>query len=349
MTSSPSLRPRSRPRSRFALALACTLAAQAAFAADRLVLRGDITATRDTVTIGDLVENAPSAIAGTALFRAPALGQSGTIQAKRIQTAVDELGFGTLETGGRLQVTITRATRHIGPAEIEAAIRKRLVSEFGADPTAIGIAFDGNAPELLVSPEITGAIAASDVTLDRRSRRLSANVWIGPSASERRAQMRVTGSAVDLVDVAVAVRPLERGQTLVAADLTIERRPRDLVPTDAVQDGSTLEGRVARRQLGIGALLRPADLVRPELVARGEVVTVIYATPGISLSMRAKANEAGTMGDTIGVVNPQSKKVLQAVIVGPGRVSVNATSPGRLAAAASTSSAGRPAGAASVP
>jgi flagella basal body P-ring formation protein FlgA len=51
------------------------------------------------------------------------------------------------------------------------------------------------------------------------------------------------------------------------------------------------------------------------------------------LTMRAKASDGGARGDTISITNPQSKKALQAVIVGPGRVSVNAAPTGRLAVA----------------
>jgi flagella basal body P-ring formation protein FlgA len=49
--------------------------------------------------------------------------------------------------------------------------------------------------------------------------------------------------------------------------------------------------------------------------------------------MRAKATDAGALGDTISITNLQSKKTLQAVIVGPGRVTVNTAPTGRLAVA----------------
>ncbi len=60
------------------------------------------------------------------------------------------------------------------------------------------------------------------------------------------------------------------------------------------------------------------------MVARGEIVTVVYEIPGMTLTLRGRATEAGAQGDTIGVVNPQSKKTLQATIVAPGKVAVSA-------------------------
>ncbi|WP_375459920.1 flagellar basal body P-ring formation chaperone FlgA [uncultured Enterovirga sp.] len=325
--------PQRRPALAAGLAIFAMVAATSASAADRPSLRGDVTVVGDLLTLGDLVAHAPAALAGTALFRAPSLGQSGTIQAQRVLGAAETLGLGPIDTAGRTQVTVTRAARHVGASEIEAAIRKRLAGQFGMDPSATGISFDGAGPTLVVAPTVTGEVTATDVTLDRRSRRVQATIWIGPSAGERQAQIRVTGSAVDLVEVAVAGRALARGETVRSTDVVLERRARDLVPADAILDGTPLEGRVARRAVGVGALMRPADLIRPELVARGDVVTVTYETPGVSLTMRAKVSEGGALGDTVGITNPQSKKVLQAVVIGPGRVSVSTAPTGRLAAA----------------
>jgi flagella basal body P-ring formation protein FlgA len=77
--------------------------------------------------------------------------------------------------------------------------------------------------------------------------------------------------------------------------------------------------------------LRQSDLQKPEMVARNENVTITYEVPGIILTMRGQALEAGTQGDLISVLNVQSKKPIHATIIGPGRVSVAATTP-RLAA-----------------
>jgi flagella basal body P-ring formation protein FlgA len=117
------------------------------------------------------------------------------------------------------------------------------------------------------------------------------------------------------------------------SDVSVERRPREMVPPDALFDGAALAGRVARRAFAAGSLVRNGDLARPEMVTRGDVVTVVYEAPGMMLTMRAKAAEAGALGDTVSITNPQSKKALQAVVIGPGKVSVSVAPPGRLAAA----------------
>jgi flagella basal body P-ring formation protein FlgA len=312
------------------LAAACS----PVLAGDVPAVRGDVMVQRDALTLGDLVDGVPAALAGTALFRAPALGQSGTIQVRRIVEAAAGLGMSGLETGGRLQVMVTRAARHVGPGEVEAVLKRLLEREAGLDPRFTGIRFEGTSPALTLPPDETGPLVGGDLVYDRRTRRVLGTVWIGSSATERRASMRVAGVALDLVEVGVLSRSIERGEAIRATDVTVERRPREAVAPDAVLDLGPVEGRVARRALAAGGLVRNGDLIRPTLVDKGEVVTVVYEAPGMALSLRATAAEAGALGDVIGVVNPSSKKAIQAKVIGPGRVAVSPGQTQRVVASA---------------
>ena len=44
----------------------------------------------------------------------------------------------------------------------------------------------------------------------------------------------------------------------------------------------------------------------------------------ITLTLRGQAQDSGALGDTINVLNAESKRVVQAVVTGPDRVSVGA-------------------------
>ena len=310
-----------------------------AMAEGSLRLRGDVTARGDVLTLSDLVENAPEAMAARPLFRAPALGATGTIQARRISDAASALGLAAVETGGRTQIAVQRAARRVGPGEIEAALKRGLETGFALDPRAIAIRLDGEAPGLLAPADLAGQATALDLAYDPRSRRVSGLVTLG----DRQASMRVSGYVVETTEVAVLVRALNRGEAVKEGDLALERRPREGLAADAQAGAAAALGEVALRPLPAGSVLRASDTAQPEIVARGESVTIVYETAGLSLAMRGLANDAGRMGATVNVVNVASKKVLQATVVGPGRVSVGpaptpAPSPGpqRQASAATT-------------
>jgi flagella basal body P-ring formation protein FlgA len=229
-------------------------------------------------------------------------------------------------------VVVTRAARRIGAPDLEAAVKRVLEAQHGLDGRAVSIHFDGPAPALIVAPDVQDQLTADEVTYDRRSRRVSALVSVGPSAKERKASIRINGFAVEHMEVAVLTRALVRGETGKAGDFVVERRAKESVPADAAPEAQALAGQVARRSLQVGSVVRSGDLARPEIVARGDVVTIVYEVPGMTLSLRGRASDSGALGDTIAVVNPQSKKTLQAQVVAPGKVSVSAPMPGRIAA-----------------
>ncbi len=294
------------------------LAIPAMARAEGLRLRGDVTARGDVLTLADLIEGAPTALATRPLFRSPALGATGTIQSRRILEAVEALGLTGIETGGRLQIAVQRAARRIGPPEIEAALKTGLETGYGLDPRNVAIRFDGDGPTLLASVDLQGQAAAVDLTYDPRSRRVAGLVSLG----ERQASLRVSGVVLEMREVAVLTRALDRGEAVKAGDLVTNRRPREAVPADALASAGTIAGEVAQHALAAGTVLRTGDTAPPELVARGESVTIVYETPSISLAMRGLANQSGRLGAVVNVVNTASQKVLQATVIGQGRVSV---------------------------
>ena len=65
--------------------------------------------------------------------------------------------------------------------------------------------------------------------------------------------------------------------------------------------------------------------MKPAIIQRNDTVTIVYEAPGFTLTLRGQAQEAGALGDTISVLNVESKRVVQGVVSGPGRVTVNTT------------------------
>jgi flagella basal body P-ring formation protein FlgA len=190
-------------------------------------------------------------------------------------------------------------------------------------PAAVSVALEGT-PLLVVHPDLSGPVAAEEVSYDRRTRRLTAVIAAGRLQGERAASLRVTGTVIETVDVAVLTRALARGETVQPSDVAVERRTKGAVPSDPETNGSQLAGRVARRPLVAGSVVRSGDLGRPEVIARGEAILLVYEVPGLNLSVRGRANEGGALGDTISVTNPQSKRTVQATVTGPGKAAASA-------------------------
>lgn len=308
--------------SAFAVALVVAGIGTAAAQSDRPVLRASVSVQGDLVRIGDLVENA-GPVANVAVFRAPDLGTSGAVSTDRIVDAIRPYQLIDIDTRGLTEVTVARASRGIALDEISDRIADALSRQYKlGDPRHIGLSFDRPLRTLQVEANATGDLQVLALNYDARSNRFDITLDLPSSAILHRQPPRFTGTAIETVDVITVDHPVERGEVLQASDLTTLRRPK-------AQGGGIIEpaaaiGFAARHALRPGQPLAAADLMKPEIVSRNETVTLIYQAPGITLTLRGQAQDAGALGDTIGVLNVQTKRVVQGVISGPGRVTIAA-------------------------
>jgi len=148
-----------------------------------------------------------------------------------------------------------------------------------------------------------------------------------PTSTARRLALRVTGTLVETGEAVVPLRAIAAGEVLKASDVMIERRPK----TDVVAIEDVI-GFAAKRALKAGQVIRTGDVIKPEMVGRNETVTIVFEAPGMLLSIRGTALEAGAQGDIINVLNVQSKRTIQATVSGKGRVAVTAATPRVVAA-----------------
>jgi flagella basal body P-ring formation protein FlgA len=271
------------------------------------------------VRIGDLVENA-GAVAEVAIFRAPDLGQTGSVPAARVLDAVRSHHIISLDTRGLDEVLVTRASRAINAKEIEARILRALAGQSGlADSKDLGASFDNEVRTLHIEPSAELSIAR--LSYDQRARRFDV-LFDLPTSSARRPALRVTGTLVETGEAVVPLRAIAAGEVLKASDVMIERRPK----TDVIAIEDVL-GFAAKRALKAGQVIRAGDVIKPELVGRNETVTISFEVPGMTLSIRGTALEAGALGDVVNVVNIQSKRTIQATVSGRGRVTVTSATP----------------------
>ncbi|HXD44781.1 MAG TPA: flagellar basal body P-ring formation chaperone FlgA [Pseudolabrys sp.] len=319
---------------RFAFAIAALIALGASAAAETTpphpVLKAEATVTGDLVRVGDLVENA-GIIAGEPIFRAPDLGMTGTVPAAAVAEAVRAHALIGLDTAGLSEVKVTRAARMIPAKAVEEELARALSEQYQLGPAKdITINFDRALRAMYVSPAAIGEPRVSRLYYDARGGRFDADIDL-PTGTSSHGTLRLGGRAQATAEVVVLAHAIDRGTVLRDADIEIERRPRAEVGRESITDRDRVVGLAARDSLQAGRIVRTTDLMRPEIVQRNEMVTLVYEMPGIMLTVRGKATEGGAQGDVISIVNEQTKRVLQGVVVAPGRVAVSTGTP-RLAA-----------------
>jgi len=293
-------------------------------------LKPHVTVAGDIVRIGDLVENAGVA-ANTPVFRAPDLGQTGAVPVRTVLDAVRPYGLVAVEVRGLTEVAVTRASRTIASDDIEARIVRALVARHNLGKAEnLKIMFDRDVRPIQLETNISPDLSLARLNYDASSRRFDIAFDL---ASGTQGSWRYTGTAVETMEAAVPTRALARGDVIKASDFVVERRPRSEFASEPPAQPAEIAGYAARRAVRAGQPLRSADLMKAEIVQRNDTVTLHYAVPGIVLSMRGKALESGAEGDTVSVLNIQSKRAIQGVVTAPGHVTVMAPpAPARVAA-----------------
>ena len=285
-------------------------------------LRANVTVAGDIVRIGDLVENA-GPVADVPIFRAPDLGTKGAVATERVVEAIRPHQLIGIDTRGLSEVIVTRASRAITPQEISARVAGALEGQYGFGAARnILVEFDRELRVINVEPNVTGELQVLAIAYNPRTTRFDMTFDLPGSAALRGQATRFTGTAIETIDALTVDHPVERGEIVKASDLVVTRRPKAEGP--AITDARAAAGQAARHQLRPGQPLHETDLMKPAVVQRNDTVTLIYEAPGVMLTLRGQAQDAGAIGDTISVLNMQSKRVVQGVVTGPGRVTVAA-------------------------
>ena len=291
-------------------------------------LKSQATVSSDIVRIGDLVENAGT-VANAPIFRAPDLGQSGAVPVQAVLDAVRPHGLVSVDARGLIEIAVTHASRTISADVIEQRIVAALSSRYAiGKPEALKVSFD----QAVRAVELS-LVSAVEPTLARMSyEKAGGRFDVTFELAGQRAQWRYTGTAIETVEAAVTTRPLVRGDLVKQSDISIERRPKSEFSAEPPASRADVIGRAARSNVRAGQGLRSSDLMKPEIVKKNEMVLLHYEVPGIVLTMRGQALESGTEGDLVNVLNIQSKRTIQGVVTGPGRITIPSPASTRLAA-----------------
>jgi flagella basal body P-ring formation protein FlgA len=122
------------------------------------------------------------------------------------------------------------------------------------------------------------------------------------------------------VQVLAYMHSLNAGDIVHAEDLTWSKEA--VADSDAPRDADAVIGMAARRPLREGAAVSLRDVSAPQVIRKDDMVAVVFALGGVNLTLQAKAMEGATAGQVLNVINPVSKKIIQAVATGPGQAIV---------------------------
>lgn len=288
-------------------------------------LRANVTVTSDVVRVGDLIDNAGSA-ALIPVYRSPDLGTTGALPVAQVLGVLRAKQVIGVMTGDIREVQVTRLARTLANKDLENAVASALERRFGlGDAANITVTFDRGVSDMRLDASNTGALLPVATRYDARGGRFDIAFEISNDNNPTPTKLRLTGTAIETVEVAVLTRDIDRADMLKSSDISLERRPKAEVTGEPASRDRSI-GMQLRRPMRAGTPIRVADIVKPDFVQRDQAVTIIYQVPGLYLTTRGKAVESGAEGDTVSVLNLQSKRTLTGVVTGRGQITVQGAS-----------------------
>ncbi|HXA39221.1 MAG TPA: flagellar basal body P-ring formation chaperone FlgA [Phenylobacterium sp.] len=233
----------------------------------------------------------------------------------------------------RVILTLVAALALAGPAFAGRAVSLRPDAASGDSVVTLGDLFDGaGAAARVTVAERTGQTVVLDAAAVQAAARRAGLDWDNPdglrkivvraglSAGSAAAPAAGAGAAHGNVQVLTYTRSLNAGEIVQPTDLTWVKVA--AAPADSPTEAEAVIGQAAKRPLRAGAVVLARDVGAAIVIKPGDTVTVTYEADGISLSLEGKAMGGAGVGESLVVLNTQSKKTVQAMVTGPGQAVV---------------------------
>ncbi len=303
------------------IAIAALTITLAAAAADAAQTRDVVTVKGDFVRLGDLFEGIGEK-ASVAIAHAPAPGGRAVYSATRLTSFAYSHGIAWRPVSRFDRVVIKRASQIISREEIHAALRSEL--EKRGIATGSEIEFTNRRTSVHLPLGVPATLAVQNLNYERRTGRFTATVT-APANHPSAASLVVTGRVYKVIEVPVLNRRVPKGETITMDDIDWITLPATKVRRNIIVDENRLLGKTPRRGLRAGQPIRNGDVRAPIVVAKGSLVTMILKTRSMVLTSKGRAIENGAIGDTVKIMNTQSKTVIEAVVAGANWVTVSST------------------------
>lgn len=272
----------------------------------------------DTIKLGDIFEGLETN-ADKVLGASPQPGNDMVLNATTLMRIAVALDLPWRPSSNADQVVLKRPATVIERPMIEEVVRNELLAQ--DLPGKYQLLFAATPEKIILPPEETQSIEVISFNANPETKRFEA-VLAAPSKEKPIQQINVSGTLQRMVNVPVLREVLQNGSMISDGDLEYVDMREEAVNHDVILKAEEMIGMTPRRQVLAGKAIKKTDLMSPQVVARGELVTMVFADKGLSLTAQGKAMQNGAKGDVIRVVNASSSKTIEAIVTGDKEVTV---------------------------
>lgn len=292
--------------------LSTTRAALAANLKDISIVHGNM------LTLGDLFDGLTQN-ADYVLGPAPQPGQDMVINARTLYRVAVALDLDWRPTSTGEQVVVRRAATIIPSDIVKETVRETIAAQ-GVDGN-FKVSFYNAMDDIVLPFGSAENVDFSSFTFDPSRDSFNA-VLVAPSKENPLTKLPISGKIERMVEVPVLRTALRNGEIIGETDIGWVEIPSSKMQNDLVIKADMLVGMTPRRTIMSSKPITEAELARPLLVQRGEVVTIRYQDGPMSLTAEGKALQNGAKGDRIRLSNTYSNRTIEAYVTNLNEVVV---------------------------
>ena len=273
---------------------------------------------REALMLSDLFAGLPPA-KDARVGDAPLPGQNMVFRLKTLQklASIHDLDWTPPHT--RIRVFVQRDGRMVPLQLVREAIIEKLQQDHVADN--LDVELTNRRLALMIPADMPPEVSVDALDYNSQNRRFVAAISV-PVGNGKVIRTKAKGEVYPVIDVPVLGRHAAPGETIRASDIVWTKMRARRTNYNTVTSADQLIGMSARRPISAGHIIRRTDVKPIKLIHKGDLVTMIFQTSFMTLTLRGQALESGARKDTIRVKNLSSGKTVFGSITQSGIVSV---------------------------
>jgi flagella basal body P-ring formation protein FlgA len=284
-----------------------------------LTLRDRIMVDDDVVRLGDLFEE-PLSDGDIAVAQAPKAGQTLTLEARFLQQVARAYRLNWKPVSKHQKIVVGRMSQRVTALMVRDAIAAAVQERIGSSAD-LDVALDGGDLEFDLPTDVENSVAVSAINFDPNSNRFAA-ILVAPADGPPIIQRNVFGTVYEMAQIPVPKRLISAGATISADDLEWQPVHLRRLSGNSLTDADQLIGRVAKRPLKAGQIVRQSDVEVSPVIRRNDLIRLVVKSGQMTLSVQGKALQDAALGQTIRVINVNSNRQLSGTVVDAGTVAV---------------------------
>lgn len=164
----------------------------------------------------------------------------------------------------------------------------------------------------------------SELTAKGGNHKLPGNISIAVRCnSDKPWKIYIQASVKAYKSIYVARAPIARGEIVRKSNLKMAKQDVTSLNGNYFTDINLINGHIAKRLIRENQAIKSYMLTKSKVIRRGEYVTIIAETSGISIKMKGKALNDATIGEHVRVKNMNSKRIIEGTAIRTGVVKIN--------------------------